>query len=248
MLILPGHAAKAQKGQFVRATYGVQYIQSRSFDDRQILTRGNMNFNYETTWEHGGGLTYINNFDTSFGYAVGALYSIKGQNYSGAVYDENLDSTTFTSSLRLNYIELPLLFRFNSTLEQPDRGGYLDLAFGFSLGYLSGGSIQTQPFLSEGRALDVDYLFRQFEVNTVVSTHFNYLINEKWQISTGIRASRTIGSVEKNDISIPDDTRLEYYYPVSLPKTARPSEIDLETRRSLKNVVIHFGLGITRRL
>ena len=239
-------SVKGQEGRFLRADYGIQYLQSRSLDDATILGN-NPRFQYLDTWSHGGGLTYVHNFDTAFGYSIGALLSRKGQDYEGEL-TENNTIRPFDASLRLQYLEMPLLFRFNSFLENPEEGGYLELSVGFSAGYLLGGARVTAPYLSEGRSLSTEYLFRNYEFNTVVSARFNFVINAQWAVTTGIRATRTIGSIEKNDISFPENARLESYYPVSLPKSFRPSTFEMQDRRAMKNTVVNFNLGISRRL
>ncbi|MCS7188869.1 MAG: porin family protein [Bacteroidia bacterium] len=69
---------------------------------------------YEVTWGFAGGLTVSYNFTDYLGAGLDILYSSQGQKYKGT---EN--NTQLTAQTRLNYLKLPILFRFNSDPNSP---------------------------------------------------------------------------------------------------------------------------------
>jgi len=72
------------------------------------------NLDYQTTWGFAGGLTVAYHFTDYLGVGLDVLYSSQGQKYKGTESGTNLSAQT-----TLNYLKLPLLFRFNSDPNSP---------------------------------------------------------------------------------------------------------------------------------
>lgn len=248
-LLAPPCWAQAQEGRYLRLSGGPQYTQMRSFDDISVAnTDPNLQFRFKDTWRTGGALTYVNNFDTLFGYELGLHYSRKGQRYTGTFDAANATDSAFDSHVHLDYLEVPLLLRVNSALPDPRRGSYLDVALGLSLGYLLHSEVGIDRRFNEGATPETRDLYRNLEAALLVASHVHVALSRRWQLVVGVRGSRTIGGIEKTGFDFDDRTRNDYTFPVGVPKSTAPSSEDLNRRASMKHSVISLDVGLMYRL
>jgi hypothetical protein len=87
---------------------------------------------YEVTWGFAGGISASYNFNDYLGVGLDVLYSNQGQKYKG----RESDTTYYTAKTTLNYLKLPLLFRFNSDPNSVVQfSAFLGPQFSFLLSY-----------------------------------------------------------------------------------------------------------------
>ncbi|MCX8112953.1 MAG: PorT family protein [Bacteroidia bacterium] len=101
----------AQEGTF---KIGVAVLPQNTWLLNQDDSDAGPNLDYEVTWGFAGGLTLGYNFSDYVGVGVDVLYSSQGQRYKGR--DNGKDLTAQTT---LNYLKVPLLFRFGSDPNSP---------------------------------------------------------------------------------------------------------------------------------
>jgi opacity protein-like surface antigen len=86
---------------------------------------------YEVTWGFAGGISASYNFNDYLGVGLDVLYSNQGQKYKGRD-----SATTYTAKTTLNYLKVPLLFRFNSDPNSVVQfSAFLGPQFSFLLSY-----------------------------------------------------------------------------------------------------------------
>jgi hypothetical protein len=86
---------------------------------------------YESTWGFAGGVSASYNFTDYLGVGLDVLYSSQGQKYKGTK-----SGTTYTAKATLNYLKLPLLFRFNTDPNSVVQfNAFLGPQFSFLLSY-----------------------------------------------------------------------------------------------------------------
>ena len=86
---------------------------------------------YESTWGFAGGVSASYNFTDYLGVGLDVLYSDQGQKYRGTQ-----SGTTYTAKATLNYLKLPLLFRFNTDPNSVVQfNAFLGPQFSFLLSY-----------------------------------------------------------------------------------------------------------------
>lgn len=103
--------AWAQEGSF---KIGIVGLPQSTWLLNQDDSDAGPNLDYVTTWGFAGGLTAAYNFTDYLGVGLDVLYSSQGQKYKGTV-----SGIDWTAQTRLNYLKLPLLFRFNSDPNSP---------------------------------------------------------------------------------------------------------------------------------
>lgn len=101
----------AQEGTFKIGVVGLPQI---TWLLNQDDSDAGPNLDYVSTWGFAGGLTAAYNFTDYLGVGLDVLYSSQGQKYKGTV-----SGADWTAQTSLNYLKLPLLFRFNSDPNSP---------------------------------------------------------------------------------------------------------------------------------
>jgi hypothetical protein len=87
---------------------------------------------YEVTWGFAGGIGTFYNFNDYLGVGLDVLYSNQRQKYKG----RESDTTYYTAKTTLNYLKVPLLFRFNSDPNSVVQfSAFLGPQFSFLLSY-----------------------------------------------------------------------------------------------------------------
>src|SRR2546430_12769104 len=108
---------RAQSGSFLQVWGGPQYVSILNFQDFYPSNFQHY-FGGDYTYRAGGGFDFIHNFSQNYGWQTGIYYSGQGQNYDGIVknFYKPQDSVpvSYVSGVRMDYIRVPLMFRFNS--------------------------------------------------------------------------------------------------------------------------------------
>lgn len=244
LLLLIVQTTFAQKGSFVKP-YGL--LKYTTFSNIAESIAGRSTVKLEPTWHKGFGINYIYNAYDIFGIELGLLRENSGQKYSGSIEDDVntavKDPLDFTSEVGMEQWSIPVLFNFNSRME--DDQIYLSIGAGFKLTYLSNAWMKTdpEPQIPSGGELDVKSLFKSTSASFITSASFNTHVYKDWYITFGFTMSRTIGDIENKSILLDKSIHVaEYYFPVSTKKITKDYE---GTRRSTKDNYYAFSIGIS---
>ena len=104
---------KAQEGHYLSLSGIGQYTKLNNSDDFATRTESLIP---EDTYNPAFGVKYTYNYKANYGLQTGFFYSVQGQKYRGSL-DDSLESINYKSEVTLNYIRIPLKFRFNSRLD-----------------------------------------------------------------------------------------------------------------------------------
>jgi len=237
--------AKPQSGNYIKPYWMFQYTNIANAKD--FYTTG-QTLTYLSTYHQSLGLGYVFNATDIFGLETGFRYSTTGQKYKGSVDDDfNTQGVTdpkdFTSEVTLNYIHLPILFSFNSVLD--DDYVYLTISGGFQFDLLQGARMQVDPapVIKPGGTIDIARLYRKTNVSFITGAIFNIKTYKNFYINSGFLMNRTIGDIENKNFEYDKTIHpVEYYFPVSTKKSSRP---DVLVRPSTKNINYGFVLGVS---
>lgn len=229
---------KAQEGKYLNFSGFIAYSQVANSGD---LYTPSVTLIPKTTYFPAAGVSYINNFENMFGFETGIIYAMKGQKYKGDLVDTFGE---YNSRVTLSYLQLPVLFRFNSTLDNDIRNVYLCIKAGFQVGYLMDAGIKIDspsPDFSESN-IEVKDLFKPIDVAFIASAIFNFRLSDTWWINAGIKMDRGFSDVENKSYDFPANTPPEYQFPVS----AR--YIDHPPRNKTTNNLFSLELGVSYRI
>lgn len=256
LFLLLAPAVQAQKGHYLslwggpQLTYIANYDDYNSFQAKELLDK-------ESTYRIGGGLRYTWNFADFYGFQTGVYYSRQGQKYSGTIdFDYNTlqnvptDSQFFTSHVYLNYVRIPLLFRFNSQADNQDKIT-MSLYMGIQLGFLTQvQEVVTDPappdtMVAKYPNFDFNKLYKKFDPGLCAGAEFNIKISDKLGTMIGARFDRSLSNIENLDTKLPDGAPVEWDFPVSTRKRALEDRL---VRQPSKNGTVNIYTGLTFRL
>jgi hypothetical protein len=248
----------AQAGQFIQAWGGPQYVSILNFGDFKSTYLGNY-FGGNDTYRGGGGFEYINNFAPNYGWQTGIYYSGQGQRYSGVVGDYymkkyyNIDTNiSYTSQIWMDYIRVPLMFRFNSIMDEGDRMN-ISIFLGLQAGYLFGVRTVTNPNAPDSifkNYTNFDYkkLYNVIDFGLGAGAQFNIRLNKKLNGNFGIRFDRSLMNIENSSYKLDSTAPVELQYPVSTKKQFRASQLDIQGRWPSKHMTVNVYLGISYKI
>lgn len=177
--------------------------------------------NYELTWGSAYGLMVGYNFSDKMGLRVNALMSSEGQKFVGNFsMPQNIDSTaysslaagqkflygdtsiTYTAQVKLDYIKVPLLLKFNSN---PTSGGAF---FTFEVGPQIN-LLRSAKHTIDGKTVDysiVDFNTKDLYNETVIAVAFglgaDINLSEKLKLNANFRFDYGITDTENKDFAI----------------------------------------------
>lgn len=252
ILILPRNVY-SQQGFYIQPFFMYQYTNLANNKDHY-----NPNFDFVTTYKPAYGIRAIYNFTNAVGFETGVKYSAQGQKYKGNIsVDGNTGRTVnqnYTSDLKLNYIQVPLMLSFNSLLANIDEDQdplYMSIAAGIQLDFLKDASMTLDPGID---SFSIKYplaqsqfksLFNNVNISFIGNVSLNWQLNHGWQINITLFGSKTLDDVENKDFKF-DKTKypLEYQFPVSIKKEA----VTADVRYKAKNIVYGLMIGVSYRL
>ncbi|MDW8014614.1 MAG: porin family protein [Bacteroidia bacterium] len=189
---------------------------------------------YKTTFGFAGGLTTTYNFTDNIGIGLDVLFSREGQRYEGRE-----DEATLKAQTLLNYLKVPLLFRFNS---DPNSSVQLSFFIGpqanFLLAYrdkleVTGGG---GSFIREAKGTTVSSTlsfagyseteeeklsagaYRSFVFGGVFGLGAGFKLTDEVLLSINFRADYTFGDVENKEAKIIHDNDEHEYWENEAPK------------------------------
>lgn len=243
IVAVPALQSFAQKGMFITPYGGVQMSTIANSRDYYIKE---LKFKYKARPVYGLMLDY--NFTDIFGLETGLRYSAEGQKYTGHItYDVNTrDSVNiyFNSACNLNYFQIPLLLRFNSSLDEDKV--YMNISAGVQLDILKNASMTVSPGMQDSLNLgsDVSGMFRTYTGSFVANAGLNIQLSKKVYLYTGLQMSKSISDIENKKFKFnANKMGFEYVFPIGVKKEDYPQ--DYTTRNKTKNIVYSFLVGIS---
>ncbi len=256
-----GLNAHAQQGKFIQVWGGGQSTQINNSQESYYGGTSVDQVNLVETIRPMFGVDYIYNFHNYFGLQTGLIYSMQGQKYSGAVYKDGNDTTGnspltnihYTSQVLLNYVKLPLLFRFNSGKEEDNIFDFSVYA-GFQIAYLSAvqdvSTSPPPPAWMTAHPMNFRKFFNSVDFEWAAGFQVNIFVSQYWGLAVGARYDRSLMDIEsKNVIYDPAIIKAhgypaEWFYPLSTKKTVTPSQDDQYDRFSSKNNTVGVYIGV----
>jgi hypothetical protein len=239
--------ANAQQGFQVSLWGGPQFVALVNVDDYINSAGQGIKLNRLPTYRFGGGVDAIYNFANNYGVQSGIYYSQQGQKYDGFVDKLN---GTFTSHIYMNYIRVPLMFRFNSDFDDDNRMN-LSIFGGMQLGFLRDvQEVVTNPaspdtVLARMPNFDFKQLYKNTDFGLGMGAQFNIRITSRVSTMLGLRYDRSFSTIENKDYVLPRNAPEEYRYPVSTIKGIGGT--DNSVRRPTRISAVNLYTGLTFR-
>lgn len=209
----------------------------------------------EETYRSAYGIDYYYNFDTSFGIQTGLIFSRQGQKYSGLA-SRTLDSgkTTeffnFRSQVLMDYFKLPVMFRFNSPIDEDERMN-MSLYAGFYAGYLwRVTDVSSNPPQDSVNtpAPDFKKFYETLDFGFTGGAQMNIRITKIFAVNFGLRYDRGFVNIEKQRTAMGANYPAEWYFPLSTKKSVVPSSSDALTRLPTRNTTVNLFIGLAFKL
>lgn len=197
-------------------------------------------------------LRYTNNWEKKFGFETGVIYSRIGQNYEGEIdstFSGYVDVTDYESQIQMDYLKVPILFRFNSTLDAGEVT-YLSIGIGFSMDILLDvqSSTSPDPVSSSDFPDDLSIHYRDLYENVsgsfMADAIFNFKLSEQWFLKSGININFGISDIEEKGIKLPNDAPSTWHFPLSTHKEKPP---DTEARKRTRHTIFGLEIGVAYR-
>jgi hypothetical protein len=155
----------------------------------------------------------------------------------------------------MDYLRIPLLFRFSSLLEEDDRMNltiYAGISFNYFLGVTEVATSPTWPDSLSKNYPDFDFNKLYYKTNMMLSAgaQFNIKAKETLYPFFGIRFDRSMGGIENLSANQgitfgKGGPPAEWTFPVS---TKKKQSTDLLTRATTKHNVINVYVGVAFKL
>jgi hypothetical protein len=253
LFLLAFMEAKPQAGQYIQVWGGAQSTQVNNSQESYYGSNADDKVTPLETDRAFGGIDYIYNFHNLFGIQTGLSFSQQGQKYSGSIYHDGNDTSSaltninFTSSVLLNYVKLPLMFRFNSGRDE-DETFNLSIYGGFEFAYLTSATVTTTPALPAiftDQKVDFKQFYKTIDFGWAAGAQVNIFVSKYWGICIGGRYSRSLVDVESKSVNYTGKNYpAEWYYPISVKKSIKPSQSDQYDRFSSKNNAVGLYVGV----
>jgi hypothetical protein len=251
----------AQKGHYIGLAFGPQMVGMANAEDVRTFNSNDvpLGVSRNPTYRWAAGLDYYYNFAECYGVQTGVYFTRLGQNYSGHI---NKDANTgkdgdilYDSHIYMDYLRIPLMFRFSSLMEEDDRMNltiYTGISFNYFLGVTDVATSPSWPDSMAAKYPDFDYNKLYYKTNIMLGAgaQFNIKANKTLYPFFGIRFDRSLSTVE-NLGSLKGMTfgkggpPAEWTFPVSTKKSL---STDLLTRTSSKHNVINLYVGLALKL
>jgi len=243
-ILLLANGLHAQSGTFISLWGGPQLTRMPNNNDYYLSVNAGYSITPEETFRSGFGFDYINNFQNTFGWQTGLTYSREGQVYSA---DSVGKDKAFTSGIEMNYIKIPIAYRFNS---QFDEGDVLNISIyiGGEFSYLTNvSSVWSNPpdtIPAKYRGFNFINLYNRLNFGMVAGTELNWHVKSNKWAYIGVRYDRSFTNIEKNDYNFPADFPSSWFFPVSTLKVNKPADADMLARPATLPGVVNVHVGI----
>jgi hypothetical protein len=240
---------QAQQGTKLTIWGGPQFVSLANVDD-YFAAQGETELQKVPTYRAGGGIDLIYNFTDVYGVQSGVYYSQQGQKYSGFIVEPGTgDSikTDFTSHMYLNYVRVPVMFRFNSEFAAEEQMS-LSIYGGLQLGILRNvEAVKTSPgpqadLVARYPNFNFANLYKKTDLGIAAGAQFNIKLSPKLHTMLGLRYDRSFSTIENLSYDLPRDAPLEWQFPVS---TKKLRSTDNSVRRPTRNMAVNLYTGLT---
>lgn len=241
LLVLCQSKTYGQEGHFVSGAFFGQFTQIENLDD-SYFSRNSVEA--EPTYHLGGGMEYNFNFTKNLGLSSGLLYFEQGQQYKGTLTDSSFVQE-YESEVELDYLKVPIMFRFNSALGDGSEDVYLSIGIGITIDFLLAANASTDPgYDRNGLTIDYRDLYKTTTSSFMTDFLFNVQLAEDWFAQAGMKIHFGLSDIENKGYDYPDNAPEEWYFPVSTKKLKKP---DLEKRGEAKTKAFSIQVGISYR-
>lgn len=153
--------------------------------------------NFRTTAHLAYGIHAAYNFSDHLGVQTGLLFSTQGQKY---VSDEPTPDT-YTSEVRMNYLKIPVLLKFNSN---PEASAQFVATVGPQFGLLNK---VTNYYNDEkitytnlpGEIRDIKDAYKSMDLGAVLSLGARFRLTDNLQLGTSFRFDYSLGDIEDKE-------------------------------------------------
>ncbi len=245
-------AAQAQSSAKITFWGGPQYVSLVNVQDH-LRSYDRSTLQREPTYRAAGGIDLIYNFAESYGIQSGISYSQQGQKYRGFITTDlntnKLVDQDFSSRIYLNYLRVPLMFRFNSEFSTEDQMS-LTIFAGLQYSFLRNVEVvETSPGPPDSIAnryqnYDFKQLFKKANPGIAAGAQFNIRLSPTLHTIIGVRYDRSFGSIEDLSKRIPRDAPVEWQFPVSTKKSTDTDNL-VRTPNRLTSLNLYTGITFT---
>lgn len=148
--------------------------------------------NFRTTAHLAYGVHAAYNFSDHLGVQTGLLLSTQGQKY---VNDEPIANTS-NSEVRLNYLKIPVLLKFNSN---PEASAQFVATLGPQFGLLSKVDFYENDNKLSVPGFDFKDWYKSMDLGAVLSLGARFHLTDNLQLGTSFRFDYSLGNIEDPD-------------------------------------------------
>ena len=157
------------------------------FNQQDFDEGDNLNFRATIGYNVGANVGY--NFTNSIGIRSGIGFSAQGQNYIN-------DNTNIPSAIKLNYLKVPVLLKFNS---DPQSATAFLATVGVDMGFLAGGKATVDGEEVPSEFFDVKEVYNSFDLAAVVGLGLQARITDQINLNFMLRVSYSLLDIENAD-------------------------------------------------
>ncbi len=154
--------------------------------------------NFRTTAHLAYGIHAAYNFNDHLGVQTGLLFSTQGQKY---VNDEPTANTS-TSEIRMNYLKIPLLLKFNSN---PEASAQFVATLGPQFGLLNKVDYYTNDEKLSVPNFDFKEWYNNMDLGAVLGLGARFRLTDNLQLGTSFRFDYSLGNIENEDTILTPD-------------------------------------------
>jgi hypothetical protein len=256
VLFVPLATVKAQVGHYISFWGGPQLVSYANFNDFSAEYQ-DASLDRQNTLRAGGGVDYVYNFHPFYGFQTGIYYSESGQKYAGHInFDGNNPGprlpVDFTSHVYINYLRVPLAFRFNSEMDADARVNmsmYLGMQLGFLIGKPTFGTSPAPPdsLVKNAAGFDTRKLYNSTDLGLLAGVQINVRITKRFTPFMGVRFERSFTNIEDLGTVIPHNYPVEYDFPISTKKTGF-TDHDARSAYPTKNNTVSLFIGFSIKI
>ena len=156
--------------------------------------------NFRTTAHLAYGIHAAYNFSDHLGVQTGLLFSTQGQKY---VSDEPTPDT-YTSEVRMNYLKIPILLKFNSN---PEASAQFVATVGPQFGLLNKVRAYVDDEEVTGSGFEFKDAYKSMDLGAVLGLGARFRLTDNLQLGTSFRFDYSLGDIEDKDTIFWDDDR-----------------------------------------
>lgn len=154
--------------------------------------------NFRTTAHLAYGIHAAYNFNDHLGVQTGLLFSTQGQKY----VNDKPTANTSTSEVRMNYLKIPLLLKFNSN---PEASAQFVATVGPQFGLLNKVDYYTNDEKLSVPNFDFKEWYNNMDLGAVLGLGARFRLTDNLQLGTSFRFDYSLGNIENEDTILTPD-------------------------------------------